>query len=152
MSKLNLHYQTLISAGLVLLLATAIWVYTATFPELDDGYPGPALFPRLVAIGLGLCGVLLIIEQFTSESKSTPKKDEIESANIFSWLRLLGGFASMIMFPYLYDYIGFIPALGISCFCMALLLRVRPLRAIAVAAGAAIVIYLLFTKLLSVPL
>ena len=48
--------------ALLLLLGAAVLVHVQAFPTIPGQQVGPALFPGLVAAGLGVCGVLLIVK------------------------------------------------------------------------------------------
>ena len=51
-----------ISGIFLLALSGWLWWYTGSFPQLDEGYPGPSLFPRLIALGLFLAGISIIFK------------------------------------------------------------------------------------------
>lgn len=49
--------------GLILIaLAAAFFGYTFTFPALPGQRYGPALFPRVIAIGIALCALVLMVQ------------------------------------------------------------------------------------------
>jgi putative tricarboxylic transport membrane protein len=45
----------------LLVFAAAMMLYTRTFPGMPGQAYGPALFPRLIGIGVSICGVLLVV-------------------------------------------------------------------------------------------
>lgn len=143
-------HKDALTGGIWLTVAVAIFWYAGTFPELEEGYPGPSLFPRLIAMGLGLSGLGLMVQAW--RSPRTSPHGSPERAAGWSWLRLLAALLMVTCFPWLRTYLGFVPALSLVVGGMALLLRVKPLPALLVAVGASGLIYLLFTYLLSVPL
>ena len=49
---MRLHDSLL--GALLLALAAALFAYTFTFPDMPGQRYGPALFPRLIALGLSL--------------------------------------------------------------------------------------------------
>lgn len=51
--------DALIGAAL-LLLAASILFMTRNYPQMPGQHYGPALFPNLIAFGLGACGVVLV--------------------------------------------------------------------------------------------
>ena len=56
-----MRFNDAIPGVVVLLFAAAMLAYTLTFPAQMPGQEyGPALFPGLVAVGLVLCGLLLV--------------------------------------------------------------------------------------------
>lgn len=52
--------DALIGAAL-LLLAASILFMTRNYPQMPGQHYGPALFPNLIAFGLGACGVVLVV-------------------------------------------------------------------------------------------
>jgi hypothetical protein len=59
---------------------------------------------------------------------------------------------AIALYPVAHQLLGFVPTVGALSLTVALLLRARPLPAALTALGAAVAIYLLFTRLLGVPL
>jgi putative tricarboxylic transport membrane protein len=131
---------------LLVVLAIWIWWYSANFPSLDEGYPGPALFPRIVAVGFALCGLLLLYP-FRGSLKLGSRPLEAERI-----LTLAGGLLIIVLFPFLLEFIGFVPALGILCLGFGFLLRVIWWKAILTAGLTAGIIYFLFVIGLGVSL
>jgi len=137
----------LVSGGILLFLGLFIWVQSKQFPSLAEGHPGPALFPGILGGGLAISGVLLIvlnIRTLTSNSELT--------AGWPAFIRLVSGLVIVCSFPILADPVGFIPTIGLVCFCLGLLLRVRWWKSVLAASGAATLIYLIFSVLLGLPL
>ncbi len=131
-----------------LVLGLGIAGYAGSFPELEGGYPGPGLFPRLVGIGLVLCGLALLWRPVTS------KRAE-ERAPETGWAgrsRFAAGLLLVLAFPWLHDLVGFFIATSLLALCVGLMLRARWQAAVLTAILASGVIYLLFTRLLGVPL
>ena len=50
----------IISGLLLIILAVAMMAYTTTFPPFPGQKYGPSLFPRILGVGLIICGVLLV--------------------------------------------------------------------------------------------
>lgn len=133
--------------GLLLLaFAVWIWLYSANFPSLDEGYPGPALFPRIVAAGFAVCGLLLLYP-----FKGMPFIGNY-AVPVGRIVILLGGLMMVLLFPFLINLIGFVPSLGVLCLCFGLLLQVSWWKAAVTAALTAGVIYFLFVIGLGVSL
>ena len=143
--------RTDLIGGLVLLaLGLGIWLYTGTFPELDDGHPGPALFPRLIAAGLVLAGLGLAVGGLRRR-RTAPAVDARET----DWsglARLAGVLALALAIPVVYPWVGFVPGVSALSVAVALLLGARWPMALGVGIGGALLIYALFTELLGVPL
>ncbi|MEZ5043247.1 MAG: tripartite tricarboxylate transporter TctB family protein [Saprospiraceae bacterium] len=134
--------------GMLLLLFGAwIWWQSASFPNLEEGYPGPALFPRMISIGLMLSGILLLVTMAKSEEVVIEK-----SALQSGLLRFGGGIGLVALYPLVHPYLGFIPTLGIICMGIGLLLGIRPWVAAVSTVGTVLFIFLTFDKLLGVSL
>ena len=143
--------KEVLNASLVILVGGWIWWYSGRFPDLEEGYPGPSLFPRLISVGLILAGVGLFIDLLfgkpilsVDQESGTPDKRH--------WIRLLSGIGLIIIYPFLQPLIGFIPTLAIICFFIAVLLKVRIWLAASTALITVLLIYLVFTNLLGVAL
>ncbi|MEZ4699301.1 MAG: tripartite tricarboxylate transporter TctB family protein [Rhodothermales bacterium] len=129
-------------------LALGGWIgwYAGTFPELEGGHPGPALFPRLVAAGLVLCGLLLLWKPGPAEGP------DVEPAGWAGRGRFVAGLLLVVAFPWLQGLLGFVPVAALLALAIGLMLGARWLPLVVSSAVAAGVVYLLFTRLLGVPL
>lgn len=134
------------NGALLIILAAWLWWHSGSFPELEEGYPGPALFPRVMSLGLGLSGLLLVILRWP---KPAPTASSVPAT---SWLRLGSGMLMLILFPWVSEFLGFKVALGLVCLVFGLLFRLKPWLALVAALGAVLFVYLTFSKLLGVPL
>jgi len=155
-----------VAVGLAFMaLAAFVWFQARGFPELPEGHPGPALFPNLVAAGLFLAGAALAVTslmaarsggpeggaQVTPEEGSAPDDDGPDSAGR-GVLRIVLVLAAVGAYPLISPATGFVASVGIVGVVVALLLRARPVAAVTTAVAGTLVIYLLFTRLLGVPL
>ena len=136
-----------IAAAVVVLLGAGVWLLATGFPSLDDGHPGPGLFPKLLAVGLTISGLGLIFIRVAKTSE-----DSSEKTGKLGWLRLGLGVLMVAIFPFMRSYIGFIASLTILGLAIAIVLRSRLIVAVPVVTVSAILIYYLFTGLLGVPL
>ncbi|MDZ4698132.1 MAG: tripartite tricarboxylate transporter TctB family protein [Rhodothermales bacterium] len=129
-------------------LGLGIAGYAGVFPEMDGGYPGPGLFPRLVGIGLAACGLALVWRPGSAEGAT-------EGGDEMGWLgrvRFAAGLLLVIAFPWLHSVVGFFIATTLLALSVGLMLGARWVTAALTSALASGVIYLLFTRLLGVPL
>ncbi len=138
-----------LGAGFMVGLGLAVWWYAGSFPGLADGHPGPALFPRMVAAGLVLTGILLFLP---SRKPATDARTEDVRGSGVGWLRLGGVVAAVVLFPVIRPLLGFIAALSIVGLAVALILKTRLKTAVPTVLVATVIIYWLFTGLLGVPL
>lgn len=136
-----------------MIFAFVIWLYTAEFPQLEEGYPGPSLFPRIIASGLGLAGIIIIIQGFRSWNRSLLKDAKpINGDSLYPYLRLGLGLVAVGLYPILQPWIGFIPSISMVCFALALLMKVKIRYALPIAVITALVLYSMFYYLLGVSL
>lgn len=130
------------SGVLVAGLGVAIWLATLPFPELDSGYPGPALFPRAVAIGLILSSVWLL--------RGSRGSQRLARASPRALVRCALGLGCVCTFPLLHGVLGSAIAAGLAAAGVGLLFRIRVRSAAATGAIVAALIQLLFVLLLGV--
>jgi putative tricarboxylic transport membrane protein len=138
-----------LSGVALIALSLWLWFYTASFPELDEGYPGPALFPRIIALGLGCAGLILLVQALRSRAKTSPGKRTLHYAGI---ARFAAGIGLVFAYPFFIEQIHFIPVMAVLIFVYGLLLRSPHWHALAISILGAALIYALFTSLLGVPL
>lgn len=124
-----------------MVLATgAIWhAQTLVVPFMTDPI-GPRVFPTIVAIVLGICGVVLLVR---------PHKTSLEFRRIGRVAVL--AFASLV-YPLVLQPLGFVPATAVLCLVGALAFEARPLGAAAAAVVTAFAFWLLLDRLLDLPL
>ena len=132
------------------IIITVIGVGTAmlsnTFPDLPEGHPGPGLFPRLIGYLLAGCGLLLTWQGYRG------KLGAVRHSLQGSWLLIALVFAIVLLYPWVHRFAGFPVALSLAIFGVALLLKLKVLKALVIALLTTASIYLLFNQLLHVPL
>ncbi len=134
------------ASGLLLLLigGWVVW-YVRYFPKLDEGYPGPSLFPSLVGWLLLLIGVFSLGQHFL-----TPSRIEAADQKKPHYRDFVLGIATVILYPILQPLIGSLACIFLVCITIGLLLRVIWWQAALTAAIAAGFIYLIFQVVLGV--
>lgn len=137
--------------GLVL-IAFGTWVlfYTRTFPTLEKGYPGPSLFPNVLAVLMMIAGVGLIIQGFKRKQKFLMlETGDLDREGVINILVIV---ASVIVYIFLAEYIGFLILTPLLLIANMKWLKVSWKWSVIVAVGVTVGIHLLFAKLLLVPL
>ena len=153
-------------------LSLWIWLQARTFPSLG-AYPGPALFPQVVAVCLGLTSLVFVIRagvQLSRQRHASPSSKEATNTpsvepsqnNFVALLSMLAGLACVVVFPFLQDRLsdlniagvraGGLVTLALLGFGVALLLRVRVGMALLVAIGTSVAVTVAFRVLLGVPI
>ncbi len=147
---MKLH-DALNGALLVLFAALVLWI-TRTFPAIPGDPVGPALFPRLIAIGMLVCGTLLILKGAT--------RDKVAPWLVIpDWIRAprqVAGFtiviAGLLGFYLFLERLGFLLCAPLLLAALLLVLRVRLWAVPVVAVGVSLLIHVVFYKGLGVPL
>lgn len=136
---------------LLLLFCVAGLLYTnLTFPVQPDGTPGPSFFPNVLFSLLVICSLSLIIKYIIRKVK-VPffALTSLDIKGIVSIVVLL---AFVLLYIYYSDAIGFIPLSFVTILCLSLWLRVDWKVSLISAAVTTAVIYIVFVKILLVPL
>ena len=146
---MNEPLKNLIAGALLVGVGGWIWVYTDAFPTLLEGYPGPALFPRVIAAGLALAGLGFVIGSLRKAGEIRQVLQRPEGAGV---VRLALGVGLVALYPVAQAWLGFIPTVSIICFVVAVALKVRWYVAALTAVAGTLLLYGLFTGVLGVPL
>jgi putative tricarboxylic transport membrane protein len=136
--------------GVLLVFAIAIFLYARTLPALPGQQYGAAVFPILVAFGLGGCGALLIVSGLRHWQGAMAWDAWARSPRAWRNLAVtvgLGVFYILAARP-----LGFIPVSFVVLLVLCILLGTRWWLATAVAVVVTLGIYKSFTDLLLVPL
>lgn len=137
---------------LLLVLGGAVLLAVQGYPRIPGQPVGPALFPGLIAVGLCIAGVLLVVRGWRERGQQPwlVLQDWSRSP------RHLAAFAVVVGCVLFYilasTRLGFLPTAFAILLALFLVLRVRPGRALLVAAIATLAVHFAFYKLLRVPL
>jgi putative tricarboxylic transport membrane protein len=141
-----------LSGALLLLFAGAVYWHTRGFPEIPGDPVGPALFPRIIAVGMALCGVALVVTGAVRD-KGAPW---VEIPEWFGTPRLVAGFLVVVLgllgFYFFLDRVGFLVCAPLLFAALLTTLRVRAWAIPVVAIGVSLLIHTVFYKGLGVPL
>lgn len=137
---------------LLVLLGGGVFAAVQGYPKIPGQPVGPALFPGLIAAGLCVTGVLLIVKGLRHRTTQPwlAWDDWVGSRRHVAGLLVLLG--SIVFYIAVADKLGFLLTATLILVANFLVLRVRPLPALAVAVIAALGVHLAFYKLLRVPL
>lgn len=144
--------------GLFVLLAGVILIHVQGFPPIPGQKVGPDLFPGAIAVGMGVCGLLLIVRGVRARLAR-------EEGSQWQWLWLppwlksgqhLTAFLVLVGVNVFYllvvDRLGFILTGFVYLLAFMWVLQVRLVRAIPIALIMTLAIHYAFYKLLRVPL
>ena len=141
--------NTAIGSGLII-FGISVLLYTRTFPTLEKGYPGPSLFPNVLAVLFIIVGVTLVAQGVRSGEKVLQfDTTGITRSGFINILLILG---AIVFYIYLSDVLGFQITSFILLFGMMKWLRVSTRWSLVMACVVTMAIYVLFAKILLVPL
>jgi putative tricarboxylic transport membrane protein len=136
--------------GCLVALAVAILVHIQAYPLIPGQQYGPALFPGVIAAGLGACGLLLVRRGIRARAPLVAIADWMRSpVRVTNYLAICAALVFYIAFA---ASLGFIPTAALCLAALFLKLRVRVVPALVIAVVATLAIHTLFYKLLRVPL
>ena len=135
---------------LLIVFACAVLVQVQSFPKLDNGYPGPALFPSVLAILFIFCGIGLIIQGVRHHEKVL--KFDIGTVSLAGWINIAFVLGTVVCYILFAEYVGFLIFSFVILMILMKWLRVKTLPSLAMSIVVTLAIYLLFAKILLVPL
>ena len=138
--------------ALLLALMAAVFSATAAFPRIPGQPYGPDLFPRLVAAGLGLAGLLMILRGLLARPRPpivrlAPWARSARSAGAIA-LALVG----IVFYILAADMLGFVVTAFVLLAVLMLYLRTRVLTALLVSAATTLIVEYTFASLMRIPL
>ena len=139
-----------VTGGVLLVFAIAVFLYARTLPALPGQQYGAAVFPMLIACGLGGCGALLIVSGLRHWQGAVIWGAWARSPR--AWRNLAVTVGLVVFYILAARPLGFIPVSIVILLVLCILLGTRWWLAAAVAAVATLGIYKSFTDLLLVPL
>jgi putative tricarboxylic transport membrane protein len=142
--------------ALLLLFGAVVLVHVQSFPLIPGQKVGPALFPGLIAVGLCICGVILVGKGFAARAGGGERPHWFLLDDwTRSWRRVLA-FAVTIGVNVFYiaavDRLGFIPTAIVYLASLFAVFNVRPRWVLPLAVLTTFAIHFAFYKLLKVPL
>ena len=125
-------------------------LYTQDFPKLEKGYPGPSLFPMVLAVLFIFVGIVLIFQGMRAREK--PFKFDISDLSRVHLVNIGLILAAILFYIFVSDFLGFQFTSVLILVVMMKRLRVSTGWSIVMACGMTFFIYVLFAKILLVPL
>ncbi|MEP6874179.1 MAG: tripartite tricarboxylate transporter TctB family protein [Burkholderiales bacterium] len=144
--------DTVWGAVLVALAAALLW-HVRGFPTMPGQHVGPAALPTGLAIGLGLCGAILLVRSLRASAR---RGRWVELPEWFASPPQVRAFGVLVGVNLLYLFgvqkLGFVIVGVVYLAALMWALRVRPSRALPIAIVMTLLIHYCFYKLLKVPL
>jgi putative tricarboxylic transport membrane protein len=142
-----------ISGAVLIIFAVAMGYLTLFFPPFPGQKYGPSLFPRLMALGLVICGALLIVRGLKARAAGdvwAVRPDWMrDGRSVISFLLMLG---AILFYIFAAEPLGFLITAAIILVTLFLWLQVKPLLALPLALAATWIVHWFFTSLMRVPL
>ena len=142
--------------ALFILLAVSLLVHVQSFPKIPGQNIGPALFPGIIAVGLAVCGALLIVKGLAVRAQGPHHARWLTFAPwVGSPRHVLAFFAVVavnVFYIVLVDRLGFIPTAMIYLAVLFAVFGVSPRWNVPIALAVTLLIHFSFYKLLKVPL
>ena len=150
-----------IGGGIFACLGIVIWVLTFSFPELAavgtvHAHPGPSLFPRVLGTLFIFFGSVVIFNGWRTSKLPLPPPPPEEEDGVK--IAPLNYFNPILVIILIAAFIALAPKLGFIIMGAAVLavlmikLHVAPLKSVIISVCAICIIYLIFAKILRVPL
>ena len=149
---MRLH-DTLLGALLVA-LAAVFFGYTFTFPDMPGQKVGPALFPRLIALGIAACGIVIAVRGVRSGARAGARWVSFSSElqQLRGWLAWLAMPLAVVFYWLVSERLGFLPTAAIVVAALCAWLGVRLWVALLTGVVAAFAVQWFFGSLMRVPL
>jgi putative tricarboxylic transport membrane protein len=145
---MRLH-DGLIGAGFAL-AGAAVFAATLRFPRLEDGAPGPALFPQILAVLMVLAGIVVILQGRRRSGEGVPAPERVRARSGIT--NALAVFATIIAFMVVAPVLGFLITSAAILFGLMWRLGASVARAALASVGLTLFVYVIFGKVLRVPL
>jgi putative tricarboxylic transport membrane protein len=146
----------------------AVLLHVRGFPQLQDGAPGPALFPAILGGLFILFGAVLVVralrhrrqhrrpEEATAE-QPTEAEDVSDTGHLpistgAAWVNALSVLGMVVLYMLLAETLGFALTMTMLLFALAWRLGAGPLPALLSAIATTAFIYVVFVRVLYVPL
>jgi len=139
--------DALIGIGMIV-FGLVVVVHVQSYPRMGS-MPGPSLFPTVLGILLMIVGAAQISRGIKSRAPLIALLPGFNARGICYILAVVFG---VVFYIYASETLGFLLASFCIMFVLMLIMRGKPLPSALVSAGAALCAYLIFNKMLSVPL
>jgi putative tricarboxylic transport membrane protein len=149
-----MKFNDAIAGALFVAIAICVFVYAGTFPAMRGVAYGPDLFPRIIAVMMGVGGATLIVGGL----RPAGRQPWLQLADWARQPKSYGLFAavvgSMVFYILASDRLGFLLSSFLMMSGLLLVTRgpARLVSSLVVAAVVSAAIYLIFVRMLRVPM
>jgi putative tricarboxylic transport membrane protein len=149
----------IVVGALCVVLGAVVLVHSAGFPTLPGGYPGPGLFPQILATLIALAGLAVAWQGLRLRrrtGRTQPEPDSVEPREQAPRATALSNAAAVLLavpvYMALVERIGFPATMSLINAGLMLKLGVRWAYALPVSVGVGLAVFYLFARVLRVPL
>jgi putative tricarboxylic transport membrane protein len=135
---------------LLVALAAALFAYTFTFPDMPGQRYGPALFPRLISLGIMACGLVIAVRGWRSGAPWLALSPPLQQLQ--GWLSFLAMPLAIGFYLLVAERLGFLPTAAIVVGALCTWLGARLWVAALTGVLTALVVQWFFGSLMRVPL
>jgi len=134
----------------LIIFACAVLIHVQGFPKLGNGYPGPALFPEVLSVLFIFCGIGLILQGIRQREKIL--KFDLGNISLAGWLNIVFVLGTVLCYILFAEYAGFLIFSFVILMILMKWLKVKILPSLIMSIVVTLAIYVLFAKILLVPL
>ena len=134
---------------IVMAFGAAIFGYTSTFPEFSGQRYGPSLFPRIIASGIGICGLIMAARGWRSGQPWILVDPAMRGRGFLSFLAMPLAIGFYLLAA---ERLGFLPTAALIVAALALWFGVRTVPAVLLGVATAGLMQWFFGTLMRVPL
>ena len=135
---------------LLIIFACIVLIHVQSFPTLENGYPGPALFPEVLCVLFIGCGIGLVIQGIRRREKVL--KFDLGTITLAGWINIVFVLGAVVCYIFLAEFLGFLIFSFVILMILMKWLKVKTLPSLAMSVVVTLAIYMLFAKILLVPL
>ena len=139
--------DALIGIG-IFVFGLVVVIHVQSFPRMGS-MPGPSLFPTVLG---GLLMIIGVVQIFHGIKSRAPLVELLPGFNVRGICDILAVVLGVVFYIYVSEALGFLLTSFCISFILMLIMKGKPLPSAFVSAGAALFAYLIFNKMLSVPL
>ena len=140
--------DALIGIGIII-FGLVVVVHVQSYPTMRDNMPGPSLFPTVLGVLLMIAGAVQVPRGIKSRAPLVALLPNFNARGVCNIAAVVLG---VIFYIYASETLGFLLTSFCVIFVLMLILKGKPLPSALVAIGATLCAYMIFNKMLMVPL
>lgn len=147
-----MRFNDAVIGAVLVVFALVVGLEARTFPQVPGQNYGAALFPLIIAVALGSCGLLLVLTGVRQRATVPLADFGPKGGRAGRFFNVALVLALLLFYILASEPLGFIPTAFIIVALLLLRLRGRPISSIVIAAVTVFLVHLVFSRWLLVPL